>query len=105
MVEVLVRQLCSVARLGNLHIGEQLLATVGGAKHSNNLLCVADKMKKVPLTRVIAEESERRQCKELGLQFFIALKLDDFHLQFIRHIINHTVKRRGKQTEVTAAGT
>ena len=88
-------------RLRVLHFREELLATVGAAKHGNYALNMCNVFWKIVNKEdEVAEEGQRRRGVELRLQFVIALQLHHLHLQEDRGVVHGQVKGGSEKLEV-----
>ena len=69
-----VREQGAKTRLRVLHFGEELLTTVGAAKHGYDALNMRNVFRNIPRREGdVAEEGQRRRVVELRLQFIVAL--------------------------------
>ena len=82
VIDMAVREQGAKARLRVLHFGEELFATVGAAKHGYDALNMRNVFMKIPRKEGdVTEEGQWRKLVELRLQFIIALKFHQLHLQ------------------------
>ena len=74
VIEMAVREQGAKARLGVLHFGDDLFATVSAAKDGYDALNMRNVFRKIPRREGdIAEEGQWRRVVEFRLQFIIAL--------------------------------